>query len=314
MLLRTTAILMSLTTAALADVPHVITDIAPIQSLVARVMDGVGTPDVLLPPGASPHDFALRPSDAARLSTADLVIWVGHGLTPWLEDPVQTLAPDALNLELLDTSGWTQLQVRTDPAFAEAEAEAEAEAGHEDTEAGHDHAGADPHIWLDPANAAVFMTLTAQALSDLDPENAPLYQANAAAAQLEMAALTTATQAILAPVAGGAYIVPHDAYQYFEQAFGMPAAGAISLTDAAAPGPARIAQLRDSLTAGDIRCILTDPQTNPDWTAILQDGNLAKTAFVDPDGGSQAAALDSMAALYPAIITQIGTSLATCLQ
>ncbi len=312
MLLRTTAILMSLTTAALADVPHVITDIAPIQSLVARVMDGVGTPDVLLPPGASPHDFALRPSDAARLSTADLVIWVGHGLTPWLEDPVQTLAPDALNLELLDTSGWTQLQVRTDPAFAEAEAEAEA--GHEDTEAGHDHAGADPHIWLDPANAAVFMTLTAQALSDIDPENAPLYQANAAAAQLEMAALTTATQAILAPVAGRAYIVPHDAYQYFEQAFGMPAAGAISLTDAAAPGPARIAQLRDSLTAGDIRCILTDPQTNPDWTAILQDGNLAKTAFVDPDGGSQAAALDSMAALYPAIITQIGTSLATCLQ
>jgi zinc transport system substrate-binding protein len=310
MLLRTTALYLTLATTALAEVPQVITDIAPIQSLVARVMDGAGTPDVLLPPGASPHDFALRPSDAARLSTADLVVWVGHGLTPWLENPVQTLAPTAINLELLDTSGWTQLQVRTDPAFAKAEAEA----GHEDTEAGHDHAGADPHIWLDPANAAVFMTLTAQALSDLDPENAPLYQANAAAGQLEMAALTTATQAILAPVAGRAYIVPHDAYQYFEQAFGMPAAGAISLTDAATPGPARIAALRDSLTAGDIRCILTDPQTNPDWTGILQADNLAKTAFVDPDGGSQAAELDSMAALYPAIITQMATSLATCLQ
>ena len=108
-MLRTTALFLTLSTAALAEVPQVMTDIAPIQSLAARVMAGIGAPDVLLPPGASPHDYALRPSDAARLAETDLMIWVGHGLTPWLEGPIASLAADAQHLELLKTTGWTAL-------------------------------------------------------------------------------------------------------------------------------------------------------------------------------------------------------------
>jgi zinc transport system substrate-binding protein len=311
-MLRITALCLILSTAAHADVPKVMTDIAPIQSLVARVMDGVGTPDVLLPPGASPHDYALRPSDAERLSSADLVIWVGHGLTPWLEGPVETLAPNAINLEFLDTTGWTTLQVRSDAAFAE-EAHADGEEAQAGDEAGHDHSGTDPHAWLDPSVAAVWMTLIADALATADPENAASYTANATAAQSEMATLKAETLALLAPYAGGTYITPHDAYQYFETAFNVPAAGAISLTDAATPGPARIAALRDQVSSGAITCILTDPQTSTEWTDLLRDGSIAKTAFVDPDGGSQASTVNSLPALYPAIITSMASALASCL-
>ncbi len=312
-MLRSTAlflILMSqVSDPAFAEVPKVMTDIAPIQSLVARVMQGVGTPDVLLPPGASPHDFAMRPSDADRLANADLIIWVGHGLTPWLEEPLGTLAPDAAKLELLDTTGWSMLQARADPEFAEEELhDDEAEASHDD-----DHSGVDPHAWLDPSNAAVFMTLTAQALAAADPDNAATYSANAQAAQGEMASLKAETLALLAPFAGGTYIVPHDAYQYFEAAFGMPAAGAISLTDASTPGPSRVAELRGKVASGAITCVLTDPQTSPEWTEVLRDGSIANTAFVDPDGGSQAAGLDRPEDLYPAIIRQIAAGLADCL-
>ena len=319
-MLRSTAVFLTLATAAHAEPPAVITDIAPIQSLVARVMQGVGTPDVLLPPGASPHDYTLRPSDAARLSSADLVIWVGHGLTPWLEEPINTLAPDAMHLELLDTTGWTPLQMRNDPAFAEAEvAQVEEEAGHDQPQsgidAGHDHAqsGIDPHAWLDPSNAAVFMTLIAQALSTANPDNAATYSANAVAAGYELALLKAQTLARLGPLTGRRYIVPHDAYQYFEAAFALPAAGAISLTDAAAPGPARIAALRDMVNSGTIACILTDPQTSPEWTDLLRDGSIVATAFVDPDGSSQLAALEDPADLYPAIITALATALVDCL-
>ncbi len=307
-MLRTTTLFLILSTAAVAEVPKVITDIAPIQSLVARVMQGVGTPDVLLPPGASPHDFSLRPSDADRLAQADLIIWVGHALTPWLEEPVETLAPDAAKLELLDTTGWTMLPVRTDPAFAEDEPQ-------EESEQDHDHAdsGTDPHAWLDPSNAAVFMTLIAQSLATADPANAATYTANAQAAQGEMAALKAETLALLAPFAGGTYIVPHDAYQYFETAFAMPAAGAISLTDASTPGPARVAELQDKVAHGAITCVLTDPQTSPEWTDVLREGSIAKTAFVDPDGSSQAEGLESLEALYPTIIRQLAAGLADCL-
>ena len=248
-----------------------------------------------------------------------------------------------MHLELLDTTGWTPLQMRNDPAFAAAEvAHVEEEAGHDQPqsgidaghdqpqfgiEAGHDHAqsgiyagqdqpqsGIDPHAWLDPSNAAVFMTLIAQALSTADPDHAATYNANAVAAGSELALLKAQTLARLGPLAGRRYIVPHDAYQYFEAAFALPAAGAISLTDAAAPGPARIAALRDMVNSGTITCILTDPQTSPEWTDLLRDGSIVATAFVDPDGSSQLAALEDPADLYPAIITALATALVVCLE
>ena len=59
--------------AAYADTPQVAVDIAPVHSLVVRVMDGVGTPDLIIQPGASPHEYSLRPSEAAALQNADLV-------------------------------------------------------------------------------------------------------------------------------------------------------------------------------------------------------------------------------------------------
>jgi len=76
---------------AMADVPNVAADIAPVHSLVARVMQGVGAPSLIVAPGASPHEYSLRPSEAAALQEADLVFWVSPDLTPWLGDAIETL-------------------------------------------------------------------------------------------------------------------------------------------------------------------------------------------------------------------------------
>ena len=66
---------------AVADVPNVTVDIAPIHSLVARVMQGVGTPNLIIQQGASPHEYRLRPSEAKALQDAKLVFWMGEDLT-----------------------------------------------------------------------------------------------------------------------------------------------------------------------------------------------------------------------------------------
>ena len=87
------AVLMSGT--AMAKAPNVAADIAPVHSLVARVMAGVGTPDLVFPAGASPHQYNLRPSEAGALQEADVVFWLGEDLTPWLADAVATLAEGA---------------------------------------------------------------------------------------------------------------------------------------------------------------------------------------------------------------------------
>jgi len=292
-----------------AEVPRVMVDTVPLHALVSRVMAGVGAPDLLITPGASPHDFQLRPSDAGRLAAAQVVIWSGEALAPWLADPLMALAPQALTLEVLETDGWSRLDLRTDAAFAAAEAEAHDHQGEAEGEgAHHDHEGTDPHAWLDPAVAAVWLGQIAGILAQADPAHASAYRANAQAGAAEMAALQAELAAVLAPVQGRAYIVPHDAYQYFEVAFGVPALGAITLSDAASPGPARIAALRDLVATGDVACILTDPQTSPEWTAVLAQGIAVRTAQTDPDGSTFAPGAE----LYPAMLRALAAALVDC--
>ena len=90
-----------------AETPHVAADIAPVHSIVARVMDGVGTPSLIIAPGASPHEYSLRPSEAAALQHADVIFWIGPDLTPWLDDAMLTLADDAVIISLLKVRGTT---------------------------------------------------------------------------------------------------------------------------------------------------------------------------------------------------------------
>ncbi|MCV3274324.1 zinc ABC transporter substrate-binding protein [Roseobacter sinensis] len=123
------ACLALLSSPALAEAPQVVTDIAPIHSLVAQVMEGVGAPDVILPPGASPHAYAMRPSEARALSQADLVVWVGPMLSPWLEESIETLAPQAEHLSLMEMPGVQTLAFRSGEMFVDA----------------HDHGSHDDH-------------------------------------------------------------------------------------------------------------------------------------------------------------------------
>ncbi|WP_424968647.1 zinc ABC transporter substrate-binding protein [Dinoroseobacter sp. S375] len=137
---------------AVADAPSVAADIAPVHSLVARVMAGVGSPDLVIPAGASPHQYNLRPSEAKALQDADLVFWLGEDLTPWLEDAVDTLAATASVTALLEAEG-TILHDFREGALFEAHDHGDEEHGHEehadhedhDHEHGHMEAKAEAH-------------------------------------------------------------------------------------------------------------------------------------------------------------------------
>lgn len=147
--------------AAVADVPRVAVDIAPVHSIVAAVMGDLGQPDLIVPPGASPHGYSLRPSEARALDQADLVVWVGHGLSPWLEGPVESLGAGADKIELMELEVTRLLDRREGVAFAahdhdhgdghEAH-EAKADAGHDDH--GHDDHAHDDHGHEDHAEEA----------------------------------------------------------------------------------------------------------------------------------------------------------------
>lgn len=329
---------------AIADVPNVAVDIAPVHSLVARVMEGVGTPDLIVQPGASPHEYNLRPSEAAALQEADLVFWMGEDLTPWMAGAVETLTDGATVTTLLEADGTVLLDFRENTLFeahdhddhddhedhdhgdehAEDKAHDEHEHDHDDhadhddhdheDHAEHDHEGHahgehDPHAWLSPANAETWLNVIAAQLSAADPDNAGTYFANAAAARDEMAALSAEVAETLEPVRGGSFIVFHDAYQYFEDAFDFPASGAISLSDASDPSSARIAEIQGRIREEGIDCVMTEPQFNPGIVATVLDGTEANTGVIDPLGSD----LEPGVTLYPQVIRNMAKTLAECL-
>jgi zinc transport system substrate-binding protein len=312
---------LSLTTAlmggtAFADAPRVAVDIAPVHSLVTRVMEGVGTPDLIIQAGASPHEYSLRPSEAAALQDANLVFWIGAGLTPWLTDTIETLAPNANVTELLEADGTIELEFREGALF-EAHDDHEEE-GHDDEkadhdeEAGHDeheHGNHDPHAWLSPQNAMTWMNVIAGQLSAADPDNAGAYFANAAVGRAEIKVLIGEVTAMLEPVRDGRFIVFHDAYQYFETDFNFPASGAISISDASDPSPARIAEIQDRIAEQGIDCVLAEPQFNPGLVATVLEGSNVQTGILDPLGSD----LKPGSALYPQLIRNLSTALAGCM-
>ncbi len=292
--------LTTLPVTAMAEVPQVVTDIPPVQALVAQVMGDLGSPVLLLEKGADEHDFQLRPSQMRAVADANLVVWIGPELTPWLDRAMA--ANSGTSLALLDAAG-TQTRPY-DPAAAAAEAAEEGAA------AGHAHDGTDPHAWMEPQNAIVWAGLIADQLSQLDPEHAATYAANAAAAKARIAALDAELTAALAPVADKGFVTFHAAYGYFTAHFGLKNAGFLALGDASAPGAAKLQELQSQLRAGDFVCAFPEIQHDPALLTQVMDGTTVKLgAALDPVGSS----LDFGPDAYDALMRGIATKLIACL-
>lgn len=134
----------TMATAAKADVPRVVASILPVHSIASSVMEGVGKPTLLVPPGASPHAYAMRPSEAEALSKAHLVVWVGPAISSFLTKPIETLAPDASVLTLMDADGIHLLPIREGGSF-EAHDHAHGHEDHDDQGHKDDHDDHDDH-------------------------------------------------------------------------------------------------------------------------------------------------------------------------
>jgi len=303
---------------AMSDTPKVAADISPVHSLVSRVMLGVGTPNLIVQAGASPHGYTLRPSEAKALQDAQMVFWMGESLSPWMEGALDTLSSDATIITLLERDETILMEFRGGALFEEHDHDDHGDEKHDDhgdekhdDHGDHeDHGSHDPHAWLSPDNARIWLNLIASQLSIVDPENAGIYFANAAAARSEIEALKTEVNSLLEPVRGKKFIVFHDAYQYFEKAFDLSASGAISLGDASKPSPARIAEIQGRIQEESIDCVLSEPQFNKGLVATVMAGSKAKTSVIDPLGVGLKPGPD----LYSELIRNMTKTLVDCFE
>lgn len=331
--------ILSCTSLARAE-PQVVVSIKPIHALTSAIMAGVAEPSLILKGAASPHGYALSPSDARALQNADLLIWVGPGLEGFLVSSLDSLAANATQVMLMEAEGLTLLPWRDTHDHAHHEDHAEAhhddhhdehahhdekhhddhhddhahhDGHHEDHDEKHheDHAeaegGWDNHIWLDPANAQPIVTAIVKALSALDPANAALFQANAEALLTDIEALDAEIGRQLDGLGETPFVVFHDAYQYFEAAYGLRAPLAVSLSPEIPPSAQRLRAIQEE--AEGINCFFAEPQFSGQVVERLAEGLGFEVGLLDPLGAN----LEPGPAAYELLLHQLADSLSACL-
>jgi len=279
---------------------RVLTSIKPLQLIAAAVQDGVAIPEVLLPPGASPHNYALRPSDVRKVQSVDLLYWIGPDMEGFL--------PRVLNGRTLPSVAVQDLPGMKLRRFAE-DSHSHAEDADEHD---HDHRPGtlDAHLWLSPVNARVIAAKMATDLSAADPANAERYQSNAKAFDERLDALDARLKNRLAGIEGKPYFVFHEAFDYFEDAYGLKHTGVFSVAAEVQPGAQHVAAMRTRLQEVGKTCVFSEPPLRPRLAETLVAGLPVKLAELDALGGYTPATAQG----YEQVLEKLGNDLAGCLE
>ncbi|WP_085593925.1 MULTISPECIES: zinc ABC transporter substrate-binding protein [unclassified Pseudomonas] len=279
---------------------RVLTSIKPLQLIATAVQEGVAIPEVLLPPGASPHNYALRPSDVRKVQSVDLLYWIGPDMEGFLPRVLKGRSLPSVAVQ--DLPGM-KLRHFTEDSHSHAE---------EANEHDHDHRPGtlDAHLWLSPVNARVIATRMAADLSAADPANAARYQDNLKAFSERLDALDTRLKARLAGIAGKPYFVFHEAFDYFEDAYGLKHTGVFSVAAEVQPGAQHVAAMRARLQQVGKTCVFSEPPLRPRLAETLVAGLPVKLAELDALGGYTPASATG----YEQVLEKLGNDLAGCLE
>lgn len=285
----------------------VVTSIRPLGFIAAAIADGVTPTEVLLPDGASPHDFALRPSDIQRLRSADLVLWVGPDMEAFL---TKALVP---------ISATRKLAISELPAVKPLLMKGEEDDDHEhageahnhaDDDHGHHHGEYNMHVWLSPEIAKVTAIAIHDRLLELMPQNKDKLDANLRQIENLLTQTDKNVGNMLTPVQGKGYFVFHDAYGYFEKHYGLSPLGHFTVNPEIQPGAQRLHQIRTQLVEQKAVCVFAEPQFRPAVINAVAKGTKVRSGTLDPLGTGIALEKDS----YGKFLTQLSNQYVSCLK
>lgn len=285
---------------------QILTSIKPLQLIAAAVQGEQGEPQALLPPGASPHYFVLRPSDARRLAKADLFYWIGPDLENFLSRLLKQrsqLSVAAQDLADLHLQHYADLHQHDHAA----------EHAQQHTLIEHDHAHQpgtlDAHLWLLPHNAAVIAQRISADLTDLDPSNASVYAANLHSFIERLNSLDQQLKTELEPLQGKSFFVFHEAFNYFEQAYSLKHAGVFAISSELQPGAKHVQQMRSRLQQAGPSCIFSEPPLQPRLAHTLAEGLPVTLAELDPLGVDISVTAEG----YEQLLRHLAAQFAACL-
>ncbi|WP_033783317.1 zinc ABC transporter substrate-binding protein ZnuA [Pantoea sp. 9140] len=301
--------LAALSVSALLTLPaqaNVVASLKPVGFIAAAIADGVTPVEVLLPDGASEHDYALRPSDAKRLKNADLVVWVGPEMEAFMAKSAAEL-PAQKNLAMVNIDGVKPLLISggedEDEHAAEKSEDQDAEAHH------HHHGEFNMHLWLSPEIARKTAVAIHGKLLELMPQDKAKLDANLQQFEVALADTDKRVSAQLAPVRNKGYFVFHDAYTYFEKHYGLSPAGHFTVNPEIQPGAQRLHQIRTQLVEQKAVCVFAEPQFRPAVIDAVSRGTQVRKGTLDPLGTDISLAKDS----YVKFLSQLSSQYESCL-
>lgn len=237
----------------------------PLAEVADRVGGELVAVENLTPPGVEPHDLELAPDQLERVLTADLVILVGAGFQPALEEA----AADADGVVIDAVEGLDTLA-----AWDEEE-------------------GIDPHVWLDPQRLAAITSRVAEVLAELDPGDADAFREGAAAFIDELDAIDRDFHDGLETCATRTIVVNHAAFTYLADAYGLVQVPISGVAPGSEPDPARLADLQALVEREGIGTIFTEALAPPDVAETLAREAGIVTAVLDPLEGLTEAELEA---------------------
>jgi zinc transport system substrate-binding protein len=257
--------------------PEIIAAFYPLEFVAGEIAGGNAGVTNLSPPGVEPHDLELAPDQVRSLAQADLVLYIGEGFQPAVEDVVGELSGTAV-IDGLETQD----------ELIEGGDSHEDEEGHEDE---LEEGATDPHVWLDPMRVASLGHAVAAEMERIDPDNADVYEDSAVALADALAGLDEEYSAALENCERNELVVSHEAFGYLTERYGLEQVGVSGIDPESEPSPGRMAEVAEFAREHEVTTIFFEEQVAPDIAQVIADEVGAGVEVLDPlefppDGGS----------------------------
>ncbi|KDB46007.1 zinc ABC transporter substrate-binding protein ZnuA [Glaesserella parasuis] len=295
----------------------VLTTVKPLGFIANAITDGVTETKVLLPTSASPHDYSLKPSDVEQLQSAQLVVWIGEEMETFLEKSIEKLPKEKV-LTLEDVPAIKELvehsgEEKEDKHDHKHDHKHEHKHSHNHAHHDHSHDGhshdEDWHIWLSPKASEHIAEQIAERLSQQLPEQKAKIAENLANFKATLATKNSEIAKQLEPVKSKGYYTFHDAYGYFEEAYGLKSLGSFTINPTVAPGAKTLNAIKKSIAQKKVQCLFAEPQFTPKVIESLSKGTSAKVGQLDPLG----AKIELSKNAYPEFLQSLADQFGVCL-
>lgn len=314
------------------ELPQVVATTSVICDLTEQIAQDTIALTCLMDPGQDPHTYQAKPSDRQAIDEANLVLYDGYDFAPGLIGLVDASSNSAPKVAVYEAAVPEPLMGAGhdhDHGHDHAEGEAHDHAEGEDHD--HDHAEgeahdhgegelvADPHIWHSATNNAAIAAVIATNLAKVNPDQAEVYEQNAAALTEQFTALDTwiQTQVDTIPAGNRNLVTTHDAFRYYADAYGIDVKGALSgLSTEEQPSAATLTGLVDQVKEAQVPAIFAESTTNPDLINTVASNAAVKVAeqplFVEGPGGAGTAAATTQEMLVANTCTIVNALGGTC--